>query len=72
MINISDLLCQCESGDLKPSFIHVIAEEDHKKLTAEVFLKEDYPAVLFCIYLNEEGEYAGNTLNEAIDEYNKL
>jgi len=72
MIKISDLLYQCKNGDFKPSFTHVLAEEDHKKLTAEVFLKEDYPTVLFCIYLNDEGEYAGNTLNEAVDEYNKL
>ena len=71
MLKVSDFLYQCEEGDSVPSFTHVLAEEGKKRLTLEVFLKEDFPVALFCIYLNGEGEYAGNTLDETIDEYNK-
>lgn len=73
MIRVEDFIHGVsDDGDSIPSFTRVLAEDRNKKLTAEVYLRESFPAVLFCIYLNGEGEYAGNTLDEAIDEYNSL
>ena len=72
MINLKDLIHKTVNGEAQPSFTEIIAEDNQKVLTAEVFLKEGFPMILFCIYLNGEGEYAGNTLDAAVEEFNKL
>ena len=73
MITVNDFMKQRPD---EPTFTQVLAEEHvaqgYKKLTMETFMREDFPVVLFCIYLDCEGEYAGNVFSDAVDEFNKL
>lgn len=76
-LDLKDLLHGLNSeGEPEASFTNLIAQfsDDHvdKKLTAELFLKDEFPAVIFCVYNRGEGLFASNTLDEAVAEYNAI
>lgn len=73
MIENKDIIHKAiEDGNSIPSFTNKIAEVGTTTLTADLFLTEEYPVVLFCIYIDGKGDFASNTLDAAVDEFNRL
>ena len=44
----------------------------NKQLTIETHLRAEWPVVMFCVYSNREGLFASDTLDVAVEAYNKV